>query len=95
MLAVQSQKARSQPTSGRHFHVVRITLPVSTWRPEVNWLQLHFRTRVEIGPGEMNRRKTDDIYSACRDGDDIFVREWIFQANNDVNQGLVCSLAGP
>lgn len=42
----------------------------------------------------MNRRKTDDIYSACRDGDDIFVREWIFQANNDVNQGSVCSFAG-
>lgn len=34
-------------------------------------------------------RRTEDIYSACRDGDDIFVREWIFQANNDVNQGSV------
>ena len=38
-------------------------------------------------------RKTEDIYSACRDGDDIFVREWIFQANNDVNQGSVCPFA--
>ena len=35
----------------------------------------------------MSRGRTEDIYSACRGGNDVFVREWIFQANNDVNQG--------
>ena len=33
------------------------------------------------------KHKSENIYAACRDGDNIFVRDWVLSAENDINQG--------
>ena len=33
--------------------------------------------------------EAQDIYAACKEGDESFVRQWLSRAENDVNRGLV------
>ncbi|XP_065883777.1 integrin-linked protein kinase-like [Dysidea avara] len=33
------------------------------------------------------KTKSENVYAACRDGDHVYVRDWVLSAENDVNQG--------
>ena len=37
----------------------------------------------------------EDIYSAARDGNVRFVRQWLDNVENDLNQGYVYGMSGP
>lgn len=43
----------------------------------------------------MNDWKMEDIYSAARDGNVRFVRQWLDNVENDLNQGYVCGMSWP
>lgn len=43
----------------------------------------------------VNDWKMEDIYSAARDGNVRFVRQWLDNVENDLNQGYVCGMSWP
>ena len=51
-------------------------------------LEICLRQIIDGQVAEMaTKAKSENVYAACRDGDHVYVRDWVLSAENDVNQG--------